>query len=97
MKQKGIAFRKMVITVPAVLAGTGTFIAFAVIAFALLRVCVAAAGDPGRDGGRRRAGTDDKVTPIRHCHLHLRRAKSSELFLGDASYHREHLAARIAL
>jgi hypothetical protein len=33
MKQKEIAFRKMVITVPAVLAGTGTFIAFAAIAF----------------------------------------------------------------
>lgn len=33
MKQKEIAFRKMVMTVPAVLAGTGTFIAFAVIAF----------------------------------------------------------------
>jgi hypothetical protein len=33
MKQKGIAFRKMVITEPAVLAGTGTYIAFAVAAF----------------------------------------------------------------
>ena len=33
MKQKEIAFRKMVMTVPAVLAGTGTYIAFAVGAF----------------------------------------------------------------
>jgi hypothetical protein len=33
MKQQEIAFRKMVITVPAVLAGTGVFIGFAAIAF----------------------------------------------------------------
>ena len=31
------------------------------------------------------------------AHLYFKRAKSSELFLGDASYHREHLAARIGL
>jgi alkylation response protein AidB-like acyl-CoA dehydrogenase len=31
------------------------------------------------------------------AHLYLKRAKASELFLGDASYHRERLAARIGL
>ena len=31
------------------------------------------------------------------AHLYFKRAKSSELFLGDASYHRERLAARIGL
>jgi alkylation response protein AidB-like acyl-CoA dehydrogenase len=31
------------------------------------------------------------------AHLYLKRAKASELFLGDASYHREHLATRIGL
>jgi alkylation response protein AidB-like acyl-CoA dehydrogenase len=31
------------------------------------------------------------------AHLYFKRAKSSELFLGDASYHREHLAQRIGL
>ena len=31
------------------------------------------------------------------AHLFFKRAKSSELFLGDASYHRERLAARIGL
>jgi alkylation response protein AidB-like acyl-CoA dehydrogenase len=31
------------------------------------------------------------------AHLYFKRAKSSELFLGDASYHREHLATRIGL
>ncbi len=31
------------------------------------------------------------------AHLYFKRAKASELFLGDASYHREHLAARIGL
>jgi alkylation response protein AidB-like acyl-CoA dehydrogenase len=31
------------------------------------------------------------------AHLYFKRAKSSELFLGDASYHREHLAERIGL
>jgi alkylation response protein AidB-like acyl-CoA dehydrogenase len=31
------------------------------------------------------------------AHLYFKRAKSSELFLGDASYHREHLASRIGL
>jgi alkylation response protein AidB-like acyl-CoA dehydrogenase len=31
------------------------------------------------------------------AHLYFKRAKASELFLGDASYHRERLAARIGL
>ena len=31
------------------------------------------------------------------AHLYLKRAKASELFLGDASYHREHLAERIGV
>jgi alkylation response protein AidB-like acyl-CoA dehydrogenase len=31
------------------------------------------------------------------AHLYLKRAKASELFLGDAVYHRERLATRIAL
>jgi alkylation response protein AidB-like acyl-CoA dehydrogenase len=31
------------------------------------------------------------------AHLYFKRAKASELFLGDASYHREHLAERIGL
>ena len=31
------------------------------------------------------------------AHLYLKRAKASELFLGDASYHRERLATRIGL
>ena len=31
------------------------------------------------------------------AHLYLKRAKASELFLGDASYHRERLAGRIGL
>jgi alkylation response protein AidB-like acyl-CoA dehydrogenase len=31
------------------------------------------------------------------AHLYFKRAKASELFLGDASYHREHLAQRIGL
>jgi len=31
------------------------------------------------------------------AHLYFKRAKASELFLGDASYHREHLATRIRL
>ncbi len=31
------------------------------------------------------------------AHLYFKRAKSSELFLGDASYHRERLASRIGL
>jgi alkylation response protein AidB-like acyl-CoA dehydrogenase len=31
------------------------------------------------------------------AHLYFKRAKSSELFLGDAAYHREHLAQRIGL
>ena len=31
------------------------------------------------------------------AHLYFKRAKSSELFLGDAAYHRERLAARIGL
>ncbi len=31
------------------------------------------------------------------AHLYFKRAKSSELFLGDASYHREQLATRIGL
>ncbi len=31
------------------------------------------------------------------AHLYFKRAKASELFLGDARYHREHLAARIGL
>jgi len=31
------------------------------------------------------------------AHLYLKRAKASELFLGDGSYHRERLAARIGL
>ena len=31
------------------------------------------------------------------AHLYFKRAKASELFLGDASYHREHLASRIGL
>jgi alkylation response protein AidB-like acyl-CoA dehydrogenase len=31
------------------------------------------------------------------AHLHLRRAKASELLLGDASYHRERLAQRIGI
>jgi len=31
------------------------------------------------------------------AHLYLKRAKASELFLGDASYHRARLAARIGL
>jgi alkylation response protein AidB-like acyl-CoA dehydrogenase len=31
------------------------------------------------------------------AHLYFKRAKSSELFLGDATYHRDHLADRIGL
>ena len=31
------------------------------------------------------------------AHLYFKRAKASELFLGDGSYHREHLATRIGL
>src|SRR6266481_10010544 len=31
------------------------------------------------------------------AHLYFKRAKASELFLGDASYHREHLATRIGV
>jgi alkylation response protein AidB-like acyl-CoA dehydrogenase len=31
------------------------------------------------------------------AHLYFKRAKSSELFLGDGNYHREHLATRIGL
>jgi alkylation response protein AidB-like acyl-CoA dehydrogenase len=31
------------------------------------------------------------------AHLYFKRAKASELFLGDARYHREHLATRIGL
>ncbi len=31
------------------------------------------------------------------AHLYFKRAKASELFLGDPSYHREHLATRIGL
>ncbi len=31
------------------------------------------------------------------AHLYLKRAKASELFLGDGSYHRERLATRIGL
>ena len=31
------------------------------------------------------------------AHLYFKRAKASELFLGDASYHRERLAARIGI
>jgi alkylation response protein AidB-like acyl-CoA dehydrogenase len=31
------------------------------------------------------------------AHLYFKRAKSSELFLGDGAYHRERLAARIGL
>ena len=31
------------------------------------------------------------------AHLYFKRAKASELFLGDANYHREHLAGRIGL
>jgi alkylation response protein AidB-like acyl-CoA dehydrogenase len=31
------------------------------------------------------------------AHLYFKRAKASELFLGDATYHREHLATRIGL
>ena len=31
------------------------------------------------------------------AHLYFKRAKSSELFLGDSSYHRERLATRIGL
>jgi len=31
------------------------------------------------------------------AHLYLKRAKASELFLGDGSYHRERLVARIGL
>jgi alkylation response protein AidB-like acyl-CoA dehydrogenase len=31
------------------------------------------------------------------AHLYFKRAKASELFLGDASYHREHLAERIGV
>jgi len=31
------------------------------------------------------------------AHLYFKRAKASELFLGDAAYHREHLATRIGL
>jgi alkylation response protein AidB-like acyl-CoA dehydrogenase len=31
------------------------------------------------------------------AHLYFKRAKSSELFLGDAAYHRERLATRIGL
>jgi alkylation response protein AidB-like acyl-CoA dehydrogenase len=31
------------------------------------------------------------------AHLYFKRAKSSELFLGDATYHRERLADRINL
>jgi alkylation response protein AidB-like acyl-CoA dehydrogenase len=31
------------------------------------------------------------------AHPYFKRAKSSELFLGDAAYHRERLAARIGL
>ena len=31
------------------------------------------------------------------AHLYFKRAKSSELFLGDGAYHRERLAARIGM
>jgi alkylation response protein AidB-like acyl-CoA dehydrogenase len=31
------------------------------------------------------------------AHLYFKRAKASELFLGDATYHRDHLADRIAI
>ncbi|MGH3170745.1 MAG: acyl-CoA dehydrogenase family protein, partial [Trebonia sp.] len=31
------------------------------------------------------------------AHLYFKRAKSSELFLGDGAYHRERLATRIGL
>jgi alkylation response protein AidB-like acyl-CoA dehydrogenase len=31
------------------------------------------------------------------AHLYFKRAKASELFLGDAAYHRERLATRIGL
>jgi alkylation response protein AidB-like acyl-CoA dehydrogenase len=31
------------------------------------------------------------------AHLYFKRAKASELFLGDASYHREHLAERVGV
>ena len=31
------------------------------------------------------------------AHLYFKRAKASELFLGDATYHREHLATRIGI
>lgn len=38
----------------------------------------------------------DLVTAEHDAHLYFKRAKASELFLGDASYHREHLAAASA-
>ena len=31
------------------------------------------------------------------AHLYFKRAKSSELFLGDGDYHRERLATRLGL
>jgi len=31
------------------------------------------------------------------AHLYFKRAKSSELFLGDGNYHRERLATRLGL
>jgi len=37
------------------------------------------------------------VTGEHDAHLYFKRAKSSELFLGDASYHRERLATRIGI
>ncbi len=32
-----------------------------------------------------------------HAHLYFKRAKSSELFLGDPAYHRELLAQRLGI
>ena len=32
-----------------------------------------------------------------HAHLYFKRAKSSELLLGDAAYHRELLAQRLGI
>jgi len=32
-----------------------------------------------------------------HAHLYFKRAKSSELFLGEPSYHRELLATRLGI
>ena len=31
------------------------------------------------------------------AHLYFKRAKASEIFLGDATYHRDHLADRIGV